>query len=306
MTPTIALQPSAPVEYGRTALLRGVAIAAAFVAAFWYVLLDLSHAWLNSADWSHGPIIPLFSAYLVYAHWDRIRRCPPALNNVGLLLVVGGLVAYQLSLWWIVIGYVRPTAMLVCLLGIVIFLCGLPIVRYIWVPWLYLFFAVPLPKGIYYALTDPLRRIAATVATWILSLSPNLDIQRIGSTLEYTYGNKTGHLGVADACSGMRSTITLCAIGVAVAFVSERPVWQRIVMVLSCVPIAVLSNLVRVTVTCWLHIYVHPKYAEGDYHAALGLVTMMLAFGMFSLLGWVLNRLVVESPDDREPEAAAG
>lgn len=305
MTPSIAVQPSESAEYGRPALLRGIVVGFAFIAAFWYVLQDLSHEWLNSADWSHGPIIPLFSAYLIYSHWDAVRRSPVRHTWVGLLLLIGGLIAYQVSLWWIVIGYIRPTSMLVCLLGVVIFLCGLPMVRHVWIPWLFLFFAVPLPKGVYYMLTDPLRRIAATVATWILSLSPNLDIERIGSTIEYVYGTRTGHLGVADACSGMRSTITLCAIGVAVAFVSERPLWQRIVMVMSCVPIAVLANLVRVTVTCMLHIYVDPKYAEGDYHAGLGLVTMMLAFGIFSGLGWLLNRLIVDAPDEPEHETAA-
>jgi exosortase len=286
------------IEADRNALLAGGVIAVAFIAAFWYPLNDLAHAWRNSMDWSHGPIIPLFSAYLVYTQWEKVKRCPIKYTSIGLVLLVAGLVLYQISLWWIVIGYIRPASMLLCLLGIIIYLCGLPVVRYVWVPWLYLFFAVPLPKGVYFAITDPLRRIAATITTALLRLVPDLDIERIGSTIEYVYGTRSGHLGVADACSGMRSTITLCAIGVAVAFVSDRPRWQRIVLVASCVPIAVFSNLIRVATTCVLHIFVDPKYAEGDYHTALGLVTMLIAFMMFSGLAWLLGAIFVETPDD--------
>lgn len=98
----------------------------------------------------------------------------------------------------------------------------------------------------------------------------------------------------------MRSTVTLCALGVAVAFMSDRPRWQRIVLVLSCVPIATFCNFIRVTVTCWLHVFVDPKYASGQYHMMLGLIVILLAFGIFSGLGWVLNQLVVEEPDTDE------
>jgi exosortase len=174
------------------------------------------------------------------------------------------------------------------------------------VPWLYLQFAIPLPKNIYFALTDPLRRMSATVAVGVLSLVPGLSIQRVGSKIHYTYFSggqaQAGGIDVADACSGMRSTITLCALGVAVAYMSERPWWQRVIMVLACVPIATLCNFIRVTTTCSLHIFVDPKYAEGTYHTVLGLVLLLVAFGIFSGLGWVLSNLVVE--ERGEPDAA--
>ncbi len=77
-------------------------------------------------------------------------------------------------------------------------------------------------------------------------------------------------------------------------------------MVAACVPIAVFSNILRVTTTCVLHIFVDPKYAEGTYHTVLGLITLMIAFGMFSALGWVLNNLVVaESADDAGDDETA-
>jgi len=88
-----------------------------------------------------------------------------------------------------------------------------------------------------------------------------------------------------------------------VACMSDRALWHRIVLVLACVPIATFCNFIRVTVTCWLHVFVDPKYASGDYHMMLGLVIIVLAFGIFSGIGWILNRLVVDE-DEAEPELA--
>lgn len=306
----MAAQPAAVREwticFDRTAQIKALLVGAAFIGLFWGVLDRLAYYWINSPDWSHGPIIPVFSAYLVLARWEAVRRSPIRHTWVGLALILVSIAAYNYSLWGLTFGYIQPTAMMVCLLGVIVFLCGLPVVRHIWVPWLYLFFAVPLPKGVYFALTDPMRQMAATVATALMALHPELDIERVGSTIEYYYRGQQGALGVADACSGMRSTMTLCALGVAVAFISERPWWHRLIMVAACVPIAIFSNFIRVTATCVLHIFVDPRYATGTYHTMLGLVTLLIAFGIFALLGWVLNQLFIErdDTDDEDDELA--
>lgn len=298
-----------------TGRLKAIVLGVAFLGVFW-PLLDfipplggLVYAWVNELDWTHGPLIPVFSAYLVYVQWDRIRRCPPRAAWLGLPILLGGLLLYLTTLLGIVpFGYVQPVALMITLFGLITLLCGVPALYYLWLPWFYLFFAIPLPPRMYFALTDPLRRMAATVAATLLdaTYAPALHIQRLGSNLEYVYQGASGVIGVADACSGMRSTVTLCALGVAVACLSERPVWHRIILVLSCVPIATFCNFIRVTVTCWLHIFVDPKYATGEYHMMLGLLVILLAFGMFSGLGWILSHLVVEeNVPDNKTEATA-
>jgi exosortase len=302
MSSAIAVRPEWRLEWNDASWIKVALVAVAFAAVFYNVLLELGYAWYHYADWSHGWIVPLFSAYLVYNRWSDLARCTVRHAWVGLLVMLAGLALYQYSLWGLLIGYLRPFSMLICLLGVILFLCGLPAMRYLWVPWLYLFFAIPLPKGVYFALTDPLRRIAATASVVFLSFMPNLEINRVGSTLEYTYGATSGRLDVADACSGMRSTITLCALGTAVAFLADRPAWQRLVLLASCIPIAIFSNLIRVIVTSLLHIYVDPSLAEGTPHMVLGLVTMGIALLLFLGLGWLLSNLVTETTDD---EAAA-
>ena len=260
-TPTAFPEPA--IRFDRPTQIRAAIVGIAFIALYYDALYKLRYMWWHSADWSHGWLIPVFSAYLVHLRWERVRRCPERFTWVGLPLLFAGLLGYQWFLWVLPMTYPQYLMMLLTLLGVIVFLCGLPLLRHVWVPWLYLFFAIPLPKAIYFNLTDPLRRLAAIVATSLLSLIPSLDIEKVGSTINYNYLGRSGALGVADACSGMRSTMTLCALGVAVTFISERPWWQRIIMVAACVPIAVFSNFIRVTTTCLLHIYVDPKYATG-------------------------------------------
>jgi exosortase len=302
-------QPAWQIRFDRAAQIRAGIVAAAFVAVFWD-LLDfvprgglgaIVHRWVHEADWSHGPIIPLFSAYLVYLRWEQIRKCPIRHTWVGLLIMLAGLGLYQYSLWGLLIGYARPLAMMITLLGVIIFLCGLPVMRYAWLPWLYLFFAIPVPRRYYFLLTDPLQRLAAAVACAVLEVLPGLDVERTGIIMHASLrGQEVATLSVTDACSGMRSTMVLCALGVAVAFMTARPWWHRAVLLACCVPIATLCNAVRVTVTALLHIYVDPKYATGTYHTALGLLVILLATGLFLSIGWVLGRLFVE---EAEPQA---
>lgn len=301
MSSAPALTPSDRIQFDAGARARAAVLTVLFIALFWNVFNDLTYTWRHSEDWSHGWIIPFFSAYMIYLNWDRIKRCPVEHAWVGLPIMLFALAAHHVFLWYLPKNYLQQATMLVFLLGMVILLCGLPVMRFAWLPWLYLFFAVPLPKAAYFALTDPLKRLAAIVAVAVLHLFPWLDdVDRSGSVINYVYQGIPGQIGVADACSGMRSTITLCALGVAVTFMSARPWWQRVIMIASCVPIAVFSNFVRVTITCVLHIFVNKKYAEGNYHTGLGLLTLLMAFGMFLGVSWLLNNLMVDDDDAGE------
>lgn len=293
------------IEFDRRAQFKAALITAAFIALFWTTLYSLWQRWWSDADWSHGAIIPIFSLYLVHQKWELVRKCPIQMAWAGVPIVLLSLVLYVFNHtpWGRLLGSIAPYFMLLCLLGVIVLLCGVPVLRYAWVPWAYLLFAIPLPRPIYFRITDPLRRLAAGVATAVLSLFPDLHVLRLGSVIEYDYLGRVGQIGVADACSGMRSTITVCALGVAVAYVTDRAWWQRLILVAACVPIAVFCNLIRVVTTCLLHIFVDPKYAEGEYHMFLGLIVLLLALGLFSGLGWILSNLVVESAEEHPPDS---
>ena len=313
MAEAVAAAPAWRIRFQTQERIKALALAVAFFAVFWKLLDflpwgglgELVYRWTHELDWSHGPLIPLFSAYLVYAKWDEIRRCPIRFAWLGLPVLLAGLLGYVWALFLLPFGYAKPFFMMVTLLGLIVLMVGLPAMKYLWLPWMYLFFAIPLPKSIYFELTTPLRMWAASLATTIMGLVPGLDIRRNGSVIEALYSGEFFQVGVADACAGMRSTITLCALGVAIAFLSQRPWWQRLILVASCLPIALFCNFIRVLTTTWLYIFVDEKYAEGTYHTALGLVTLGLAFAMFSGLGWLMSHLVVEEEVDEDDDDGA-
>lgn len=301
--------PAAPaierLEPSRWLPLQAAVLTAAFAAVFYVVLRGLVYQWSDSANWSHGFIIPLFSIYLVYLKWDRLRGTPIRFAWLGVPVMLAGIGAYFYFAWVFPMTYGQRLAMLLTLLGVLVTLCGVLAMRWLWLPWAFLLFAIPLPQGIYFELTDPLRQMAAKVATALLNLMPGLEIETIGSTIHYYYRGHSGALGVADACSGMRSAMALAALGVAVAWMVDRPWWHRLIMVAMCVPIAIFANFIRVTVTCLLHIFVDPTYATGAYHIGLGLATLLIAFAIFSGLGWLLEHLFVEEPEAGDSDTAA-
>jgi hypothetical protein len=120
----VATQPTWRLDFKWPARIKAAVITVAFFLVFWQLLDfippdlgELVYAWTHRLDWSHGPLIPLFSAYLIYAKWDDLRRCPIRYAWLGLPLLVGGLVGYLSALWFVPFGYAKPLSMMITLLG---------------------------------------------------------------------------------------------------------------------------------------------------------------------------------------------
>jgi exosortase/archaeosortase family protein len=105
----------------------------------------------------------------------------------------------------------------------------------------------------------------------------------------------------------MRLMMTMSALGVAMAFVNERPMWQRLVMILACIPIAVLCNIIRVTTTGFFVVFGREDLARGVWHTLLGLAMLAIAFSLYGAISYVLSHLFVEGePDDPAAGAETG
>ena len=190
------------------------------------------------------------------------------------------------------------------IVGIVWFWGGAAILRRTWLPILYLFFALPLPRRYYVALTLPLRELAAYVAAALLDLCPHVEASVQGVVIDIVYQGQRLEpaLNVAEACSGMRLLMAFLALGVAMAYLVERPWSHRLVLLVCTVPIAVLCNIVRVTTTGFLYVFVHPRYTQGLFHDVLGLAMLPLAFAMYGFVTWILTDLFVESDTPKEKD----
>jgi exosortase len=192
-------------------------------------------------------------------------------------------------------GYPRYIAMLLTIFGVVVFCSGWKVAKITWLPIFYLFFAMPLPVRMYVSLTMPMRRWASTVSAAILDLIPNLDATAVSVVIEGFYkGKPFAPLNVAEACAGMRLMMAFFALSVAMAYLSDRPYWHRIILVLSAFPIALFCNFMRVTITGILFILVDPRLAEGAFHTLLGLLMLPLAFFLYWLIAVGLNKIYEE------------
>lgn len=323
---------SSPAPYTWGQLARSSCIKMAVVAGLLGLLFHseierIAHLWLTDPSWSHGFLIPLFSLYFIHQRRDRILaleyvgdpladllagRRPEKLQPgqsrpcyLGLVLLVTTLAFYTFNLVSPSgYAYFRPVSLILAIGSVVLLLGGWRLLAQTWLPIAFLIFAVPLPRRYYVELTIPMRKIAATVATALLNLVDGLEAGSSGVVIDIVYQGRhlEPPLDVAEACSGMRLLMAFLALGVAMAYLHYRPLWQRIVLLASTVPIAIFCNIVRVTVTGFIYVLADPKYTQGSYHDALGLAMLPLALGLYGFLAWFMSSLFVDEEQGSKRE----
>ena len=280
-----------PHEYIRILIIGGL---------YWYLfhreINSIVYRWVTDSSWSHGFLVPLFSLFFVNQHKKEILNLQTKPNYLGLLFLVCAILFYIFNIvspsGW---AYLRALSMIAALGSIVLLLGGWYLIRYTWLPIAFLIFAVPLPGRVYRGITIPMRQWAATAAAGLLNLVAGMEATARGVVIDVIYKGQPlePSLDVAEACSGMRLLMAFLALGVAMAYLHYRPVWQRIILLVSTIPIAIICNIVRVTVTGFIYVLIHPKYTQGIYHDALGMAMLPLAFGLYGFLAWFMSSLFI-------------
>jgi exosortase len=136
-------------------------------------------------------------------------------------------------------------------------------------------------------------------------------VEIIRDASKWTLISRSGvlhELTVAEACSGMHLLMAFLALGIATAYLEARPVWQRSVLVLAALPIAVFCNVLRVAITCSMYYIDKKEFGQNVLHTFTGMLMLIPAFAMLWILGWVLGHLFVEADDDddaKQPEGSA-
>jgi exosortase len=306
-------------ELGLHRYIKILIIAALFSFLFRNDIEGVVRLWVTDPNWSHGFLIPLFSLYFINQRRERILglkyaadpmaelfrgRLPLRLlpeqtrpNYLGLLILVFAITFYIFNVVSPAgYAYFRPLSMIAAIGAVVLFLGGWRLLKHTWLAIVFLMFAVPLPRRYYVGITMPMRYLSAKVAAAVLNLVPGMDATATGAIIDIIYKGQSldPALDVAEACSGMRLLMAFLALGVAMAYIHYRPLWQRLVLLASTIPIAIFCNIVRVTVTGFIYVLIHPKYTQGIYHDALGLAMLPLAFALYGFLAWFMESLFVE------------
>ncbi len=243
---------------------------------FWTNLRHLVHVWMTDENYSHGFLVPLISLYFAN---EAARRGPVALRAgvvPGLALLFLAICGRILATL-VPIGVVADGALLVGLVGLFTLLLGTDALRRHAFPLAFLVFMVPLPTALYSMIASPLQMMVSQVASALLN-AMSIPVLREGNTMTLPGDVR---LFVAEACSGMRQLTGFLALTTAVAFLSPRPAWYRVLVVVSSVPIALAANLARVTLTGWI-MYQDPRYAVGTYHTVEGLLMMGVGLALLA------------------------
>jgi exosortase D (VPLPA-CTERM-specific) len=237
------------------------------------VLAGLVRQWWSDPNYSHGFLIPLLSAFWV---WQRRSRLAASRSTGGSwvgLPVLGAGIA-MLTLGDIAAElFLTRTSLIVILAGLVLLLVGREIFRRVAFPLAYLLFMVPLPATIFYAVAFPLQRLAAENAAWTLDLI-GVPALLDGNVIHLSEMS----LGVTEACSGIRSLISLLALTVAWAYLTLSSRWAQVVLVVATVPVAVAANAARVVATGLIGQIFGIEYASGFFHGFSGWAIFLVAF----------------------------
>ena len=292
-------------------LWKPVAISLALAFVYFGVLRQLGHDWWTDENYSHGLLIPAVIGYILWLERERLARTSQTPAGFwGALLVVLAI----LGLWVGTAGaelYVQRLSLVLMLAGVTIYFWGWRLLRLLAVPFVLLVLALPIPAIIFNKIAFPLQIFASKCAVWAMRLF-DIPVLRQGNVIELMPkgARETKKLEVVEACSGIRSLMTLLTLAVVFAYFT-RPrdndesggggnlltriktygFWRSIILVVSAVPIAILTNAMRVSGTGILAHYYGTQVADGFFHSFSGWVVYIVAFLLLFVVGWLLDRV---------------
>jgi exosortase len=246
------------------------------------VLQRLALQWYEDPDMGHGFFVPVIAGYIAWQRKDELFAQTPVPNWWGLLVVAFG--AFQLLI--ATLGaelFLARTAFIISLVGMILVLGGTRGVRILAFPLFLLCFMVPIPSIIYNQITFPMQLFASRVADDVL-MFVGIPVLREGNILELA----SQRLNVVEACSGIRSLLSLSFLSLVYAYFFDKKVWMRFVLLVATLPISILANAGRVTLTGVVSEY-DAELAGGVFHYASGWVIFMVALVILVLFHQLVN-----------------
>jgi exosortase len=255
------------------------------IAVYLPALIDLVADWYHDDNYSHGFLIPLVSGYLLWRKRDQLSAVPKTIDNRGLGVVVVGMIMFVLANG-AAEYFVLRLSFVVTLFGLVWYLMGPQIVRFTLFEIALLLFMIPIPYVIYYSATFPMQLLASKITVFALNLL-GAGAVRQGNIIILAGQS----LEVAEACSGIRSLMSLLALGFIWAHLSQSRFAAKAILFLSVIPIAVVANSARVLVTSVLAYAATPEVTNEPWHSLMGMVTFAVAIFMLLILSAILRRV---------------
>jgi exosortase len=297
--------------------LQPIAIAVALAFVYFNVIMKLANDWWHDENYSHGLLIPFVVAFIL---WQERKHLSEKKRDPWTWIGGGGITLSLFMLWAGTAGaelFVQRVSLVLMLVSVVIYFFGARILQLLAIPLFLFVLSIPIPQIIFNRIAFPLQLFAsrcAVSAMWFL----NIPVLRQGNVIEMMPRGATEpkRLAVVEACSGIRSLMTLITLAVIYAYftkpkgragsgddrkgaenkvrtsLSSVAFWRSLILIVSAVPIAILTNAVRVSGTGVLAHYYGTRVADGFFHEFSGWVIYIAAALLLFLTAWIFDRIV--------------
>jgi exosortase len=246
-------------------------LALLLVAVYYRIAAKLIYDWYTLPDYSHGFLVPLFSLYLLWDKRKVLRSTPIRQSWAGLSLVVFAIVVLILGVYGVDL-FTSRVSFVILMAGLVWTFAGSAMLREVRFPLLVLLLAIPFPEIIFNKITFPLQLLASRIASDILPMLGVPTLQE-GNVIQLPVMK----LEVAEACSGIRSLMSLFTLAVFYGYFLERKTSRRVILALAAIPIAVTANVARIVGTGLCVQYWNPDKALGFFHEFSGWVMFVVS-----------------------------
>jgi exosortase D (VPLPA-CTERM-specific) len=257
------------------------------------ILVRLFGQWINDPNFSHGFFVPLFSLFVLWQNRKQLSSLTSTPSWSGLALLVCALLMLMLGVLGAELFFSR-VSLLVLLAGLIVLFSGWALFRAVLFPWAFLILMVPIPKIVFQQVTFPLQLVASRLSAGLLPLA-GVPVLREGNVIVLPAMS----LEVAEACSGIRSLLSLVTLAIIYGYLMESRKWVRVVLACSALPIAVAANSFRVFGTGLLVQYWDPDKAKGFFHVFSGWLIFVVSLIMLFALHRVISRIWKDRPQEK-------
>ena len=266
-------------------------VAAGFGLLYWEVIAKLVHDWGINENYSHGYLIPPLAAYLVWERRHALTSVAPSRSWFGIVVIIGSVLLLLVGLLGAEL-FLSRVAMLGTLVGGILFILGWRHLKMLVFPLGVLLLMIPIPAILFNQIVFPLQLIASQAGESAIAAA-GIPVLREGNII--ILANTT--LEVAEACSGIRSLVSLLTLAIVFGYFTDSRPGVRLAIALSAVPVAIVTNALRVAGTGIAAHYYGSAAAEGFFHSFSGWIVFIAAFamlfGIIRLLRWLVPEPVV-------------
>lgn len=256
------------------------------LALYIQVIIELVSDWWNDSNYSHGFLVPLVALFLIWRKRDAVKKADKEKSYWGFIIFLAGLFLYIVGTAGAEYFSARLSLVFV-IFGLTLYFSGKKVLKEVWFAIAFLIFMIPIPYVIYYALAFPMQLLSTKVSVFLLHII-GLPAVRQGNII---YLSNTYALEVAEACSGLRSLVSLLALGALLAYLTQKSKIKQVVVFLSTIPIAIAANFFRIFITAVGAYAISTKLAEDFLHELSGLFVFIISTFLLLIVSFFVSLL---------------